>query len=381
MENVHKTATRPWISKPLSVQKFLTDWMEILNSETENFPELKSIMSEEEFSKVEQECSTAAMKCPNQHVIELCSADFTVPDDVDLETVRLQQEELTRRKNDPQYDAIAYNSIRFHNYPLYQNSRGTSNSEKFDFVPVKEPDVVLTVQIFRPEKRYSSHTKNAYARFPIFHVDQEFLILGSQYLTELRDRIQCVSDKAIPGDYSENPFQNIEITCKDLHKSGFFYIDGIFYNDMRHPDCRDYSDIIMKWSESAQRGIGPFQKRLMEKTKFIDLNLQLGYPYVYVHQGNCEHFIVFSDLMLFGSHHNNNRNEYPLYTVPKPKKCVVCMVCHIHIAAWIVFNNQRVPETPFYFCKSCFFSFNYDEDGKKIGEFEAYHHIDRSTIL
>ena len=34
----------------------------------------------------------------------------------------------------------------------------------------------------------------------------------------------------------------------------------------------------------------------MEETKFEDLKIKLGYPYVYTHQGNCEHLLIFRDL-------------------------------------------------------------------------------------
>jgi len=36
--------------------------------------------------------------------------------------------------------------------------------------------------------------------------------------------------------------------------------------------------------------------RRMEDTKFSDLVVRVGAPYFYVHQGNCEHLIVVSDV-------------------------------------------------------------------------------------
>ena len=34
---------------------------------------------------------------------------------------------------------------------------------------------------------------------------QEFLVLATQYLTELRDAILCVEDDVSVGEYSQNP--------------------------------------------------------------------------------------------------------------------------------------------------------------------------------
>jgi hypothetical protein len=51
-----------------------------------------------------------------------------------------------------------------------------------------------------------------------YHKLQEYLVLGSQPLTALRDRIYCQSDIMFHG-------KNIP--------SGYFFIENTFYNDMR----------------------------------------------------------------------------------------------------------------------------------------------------
>ena len=37
------------------------------------------------------------------------------------------------------------------------------------------------------------------------YVDQKFHVLGSQSMVDLRDKIACVNDLAVAGDFSENP--------------------------------------------------------------------------------------------------------------------------------------------------------------------------------
>jgi len=51
-------------------------------------------------------------------------------------------------------------------------------------------------------------------------------VLGSQPLTVLRDAIYCLYDTIMDGP---------EV------KSGYFMIENVFYNDMRHPGAIDYS--------------------------------------------------------------------------------------------------------------------------------------------
>ena len=46
---------------------------------------------------------------------------------------------------------------------------------------------------------------------------------------------------------------------------------------------------VLKWMQETNRKC---ESKLMEKTQFIDLEIRLGYPYLFTHLGNCEHTIV-----------------------------------------------------------------------------------------
>uniref|UniRef100_A0A3Q2CCV5 snRNA-activating protein complex subunit 3 n=1 Tax=Cyprinodon variegatus TaxID=28743 RepID=A0A3Q2CCV5_CYPVA len=73
------------------------------------------------------------------------------------------------------------------------------------------------------------------------------LMRGSQTLAELRDAIFCVSDLQVCGEFSNTPDLAPDFICKDLFRSAFFFFEGVFYDDMRHPDCQDISRSIFKW--------------------------------------------------------------------------------------------------------------------------------------
>lgn len=62
---------------------------------------------------------------------------------------------------------------------------------------------------------------------------------------------------------------------------------------MRDPSNNDYSDIIIKWA--ATKNLGPFKTARMEDVQINSLCARFGFPWVYVHQGHCEHLIVLSD--------------------------------------------------------------------------------------
>jgi snRNA-activating protein complex subunit 3 len=39
-----------------------------------------------------------------------------------------------------------------------------------------------------------------------------------------------------------------------------------------------------------------FDTKKMEDTTFLDLTIKLGKPYLYMHQGDCQHLLIFTDV-------------------------------------------------------------------------------------
>ncbi|XP_067208386.1 uncharacterized protein Pbp49 isoform X2 [Linepithema humile] len=127
---------------------------------------------------------------------------------------------------------------------------------------------------------------------PVLKLKNVISIPGCQTLYELRRKIVCQSDLSIATEISENPNQKPGPTAKHIYKSGFFYIEDTFYNDTSASANIDYSSVILEWA--AIRGIGPFKVASMD-VKINSLCARFGFPWVYQHQGCCEHLIVLSD--------------------------------------------------------------------------------------
>ena len=99
-------------------------------------------------------------------------------------------------------------------------------------------------------------------------------------LSELRDHIKCAADLMIAGDVSNDPPWKEKMTqvqrhlslgplpasrakfapravrkpyAKEQYKSGFFYIEGCFYNDMRWPECIDYRYLFCSRTNVAEK--------------------------------------------------------------------------------------------------------------------------------
>lgn len=229
-------------------------------------------------------------------------------------------------------------------------------------------------------------------------LDREIEFRHDQCLTELRDHFKCPKDYEVPMDLSDNPEQQADrIIRRELFKSGFFLIEDTFYNDLRDINNTDLSGPIIKWASEEvtvvgedgrnlrrDRGVGPFQRAKMEETKFQDIIFKLGRPYLYKHQGNCEHLFVISDVRYVPKDDEpSDGAKFPLVTATafgRKEDSVRCYMCQNRPPHWYTRNNSRLPLDPFLFCENCFMSFNYDDNKRKIGQFQAYLYTSNSGI-
>lgn len=145
--------------------------------------------------------------------------------------------------------------------------------------PLEDPDlepfgeILLQIRFYEPFK-YKTGVRLGH---PKFH--QEFYVIGSQTLAELRDKIYCHCDSGPFFDISENPHQPERKRLPEDPNPGFFFIHDTFYNDMRNERNMDYSEVIQKWA-GRQKCVGELKYRNMEDTRFDELQFRLGYPQV-----------------------------------------------------------------------------------------------------
>ncbi|XP_040273103.1 snRNA-activating protein complex subunit 3 isoform X1 [Bufo bufo] len=289
-----------------------------------------------------------------------------IPEDSCLVTLSIRNK-INERRKELLVDR-AFRQETFH-YEMESRGLGTRPDDPSDMVD--EGELVLTLNIFYPV---------IFQKHKMYKPYETVLVLGSQRLTDLRDAIKCVSDLQIGGEFSHNPDLAPENICKDLFKSAFFYFEGIFYNDMRYPECRDISRTIIEWSESRDRGCGKFQSTKMEDFTFNDLNIKIGFPYLYCHQGDCEHIVTFTDIRLI--HHEDclDRRLYPLHTRKHWFWTRKCNVCKLYVAKWVTNQDSLAPDDPCFFCDACFKMLHYDMEGNKLGDFVAYAYVDPGTF-
>lgn len=138
--------------------------------------------------------------------------------------------------------------------------------------------------------------------------------------------------------------------------------------------------MIRNWARDKKRGIGRLTTSVMELTKFDDLTLRLGHPYLFMHQADCEHLIVISDIRMFNPKNDSAlRQDYPMYNHIRRRVAVSCNLCKLNVGKWFTQNDDRVPHQPFFFCDNCYHSFC--GDGKKVPpSAQSYRYLDRTAI-
>jgi hypothetical protein len=199
-------------------------------------------------------------------------------------------------------------------------------------------DVVVRVALFDCRTRMQS---------------QEFLVLGSQMLTDLKDAINCLGEK-VYGTPS----------------SSYFLIEDTFYDDLRFEGSIRYSDVIVEWVRHKKRythpGLTRFMQKEMHNQCIGDLSIRLNSFYYYVHHGDCTHVLVFKEIRMLGSHDCLNRKAYPLLIYQPRIKIRKCGVCDIYAAKHVTYGDKLAPENPFFFCDACYHQLHYDNDGNLI---------------
>ncbi|PAV72019.1 hypothetical protein WR25_22458 isoform A [Diploscapter pachys] len=207
-------------------------------------------------------------------------------------------------------------------------------------------------------------------------------LLGSNTLSDLKRSFFCAHD----NDFSVNAMEQ-RPKLHDMHKfrfpSSFFFIGDTFYVDTMGSDptgislkMTDISEPIRSWA--TDRGLGVYKVASIHETKVIDLVTRLGQPFVYVHQGTCEHLVCFTDLRLRTA--ADLPGFYPINLVERKFRRKMCRACNVETAEWIVKNCRMLPSDSFYICTECLLEVCFDSANQPIDNYELIPYCDRQAL-
>jgi len=233
---------------------------------------------------------------------------------------------------------------------------------------------------------------------------QEFLVTNNNYLSDLLDHpsLSCLQDE-IDGLGDEDEDEDEMLTNpRHLFIEGMFSFEyhslililtrtsslsfsGTFYTE--DPEsCKP----TLEWLQSQPDLVklkkeGQLEKPMFKITKlknirFGDLNIRLGARYLYKHQIDCEHIIVFQDIRLFHQNDDLDSLSYPMHVHQYKMNRRNCGCCEYTGASMVCYNDVLSPSSPFFYCESCFEKLHCDENGDIIEnicgpEFKWYPYI------
>ncbi|XP_070999562.1 snRNA-activating protein complex subunit 3 [Oncorhynchus clarkii lewisi] len=355
-------------TKPFHVGSFRTVWLEKLKPIDYSYEDKYEENEDADFAK---EMGIAPETLDELKAI--CSVDTlrgqaedepldtnVVPPDPTLQTL-IQRKKKQDYKGTLRIDKIS--RVDHYQDELESLAVGKRPEDPADLVP--EGEIILSINVLYPA---------IFERFRYVRPHMTLQMLGSHSLVDLRDAICCISDLQVFGEFSNTPDMAPDFISKDHFKSAFFYFEGVFYNDMRHPECQDMSETTIEWAKT--RDFPTFHKAKMEDTRFYDLKVKVGYPYLFCHQGDCEHVVIITDIRLAHKDDCLDRKLYPLLTHKHRVMTRKCAVCHVYIGRWLTTNDPFAPNDPCLFCERCFRMLHYDEKGNKLGQFLAYPYVD-----
>ncbi|XP_040892478.1 snRNA-activating protein complex subunit 3 [Toxotes jaculatrix] len=358
-------------TKPFHIGSFRNEWLKRLKPNDCSYQQEDEDTFDANFAKemgigaetmadLKSICSLDSLRC---HPEDQEPDTEVVPPDPTLKT-------LMQRKTRQDYKAslkISKNRHDLYADELERLTVGRKPEAVADMVP--EGEIILTINVYYPA---------TYEKFNYIRPHMTLLMTGSHSLADLRDAICCVSDLQVCGEFSNTPDMAPDFISKDHYKSAFFFFEGVFYNDMRFPECQDISMTVIEWAKT--RNFPSYSQAKMEDTRFVDLKVKVGFPYLYCHQGDCEHLVIITDVRLIHKDDCLDKKLYPLLTHKHRVTTQKCAVCHVFIGRWFTTNDQVAPCDPCLFCDKCFRMLHYDAEGNKLGDFLAYPYVDRGAF-
>ncbi|KAK7053468.1 hypothetical protein VNI00_004094 [Paramarasmius palmivorus] len=176
-------------------------------------------------------------------------------------------------------------------------------------------------------------------------------ILGSQTLGDLFEAIPCLSNEIPTEQIEGSRVTGYDNTMQTRGSNGCaLCIEGVVYGDGLNEE--DYANKFIQHAKSF-KSPGELRKAptTIHETPLNSLSLRINFPYWVLHEGNCEHFVVFDSIRL--SHSSDPPTGYPLILHREPAATDPCACCAKAVATWAVIGDERLGESPYLLCGWC----------------------------
>ncbi|EAZ51565.1 hypothetical protein [Cryptosporidium parvum Iowa II] len=177
----------------------------------------------------------------------------------------------------------------------------------------------------------------------------EFDILETQTLSELSNSFICHDSK------QEEELLGFHPTGDCFEINGDLYLNGT--DDIKSNFINTLSGFTMKSNPQI------FD---MKNTQISHLNIPINSHSTYIHSGDCEHRVTFTNIRLFNSKYDSPyKDSYPIQIYSHSRTLTFCEICGINQVTKVIFNSLNLPRNPSQLCDSCTFIFLYDKNTKQ----------------
>jgi len=181
----------------------------------------------------------------------------------------------------------------------------------------------------------------------------EFLVLGTNSLLELKECIECQTDKIL----QQQQQYRLE-ACS-------FFIEGTFYDYLGEGGIPLSSPVVEFARQKEQEGdtlFKNFKTENMQRTRLSDLEIRLGSHYFYLHAVNERHVMIFNSIRFINEKDIQRRSAYPLVLYREKSLRIRCNVCKTNTSQKVVSGDLFFPSCPAELCNDCFDSFYEDRE-------------------
>ncbi|KAI8809426.1 snRNA-activating protein of 50kDa MW C terminal-domain-containing protein [Cladochytrium replicatum] len=199
------------------------------------------------------------------------------------------------------------------------------------------------------------------ARYPS-EVLATFLILASQTLMDLQNVIRCPTDVLFPD--------SLKVDNVIPPSSSYFFIEHVFYVD---PRGEDTARPLVDWLKERKLETNAYA---MDDQPLCSMQLQLQTTYLFVHNGDCEHRIVFTDARFLHTTDDPDLSKYPITVFSSISLSNPCRFCEKAFAQLAIFDHSELPENPTYGCKKCFDAFVEGAPDPNVVTYQIQRHRD-----
>lgn len=180
----------------------------------------------------------------------------------------------------------------------------------------------------------------------------EFDILDTQTLLDLRNSFICHDSK------QEEDLLGFQPSGHCFEINGDLYLDGNY--DIKSSFIHTLKDFTGKSNPNI------FE---MKNTKISDLKIPINSHSSYIHSGDCEHRVTFTNIRLFNPNYDSPyKDAYPIQIYSHSRTLTFCEICGVNQVSKVIFNSVNLPKNPSQLCDSCTFAFLYDKNTKQSME-------------